>query len=218
MTARVLVIEHQSDAPVGGAGRWLAESGRDIAFVRPGSPLPRPDGWEAVVCLGSRESAYDDAVPWIAHERAFLSAVDAHGGRILGICFGAQQLATVFGGRVERAPRPERGWIQVTGEDPFSGPWFAWHHDRVIAPEQARIHARTDLAVQAFSIRGHLGVQFHPEIGEPLIRSWMQTTSRVAGLAEVGAGPETVLADTLLHAAEARQGADALFHTFFSSP
>lgn len=218
MSARILVIEHQDDAPAGGVGRWLAESGNDFELVRADQPLPAPDRWDALVCLGSRESAYDASVPWIEAERNFLTAADAHGAKILGICFGAQQLATIFGGSVQRAPLAERGWIEVTGDAPYAGPWFAWHRDHIIAPQQARIHARTDRAVQAFSIGRHVGVQFHPEIGAPLIRDWMQSADRVADLAESGAQPAAVLTDTDRYGAAARRGADALFRSFFASP
>ena len=95
---------------------------------------------------------------------------------VLGICYGFQVIAKVFGGRVEKAPSEEYGGHIVTlvGKHTlFSGlrrkisVWMS-HGDRVVKmPPGWRLLARTPLAPYcAFaSPDGRIvGVQFHPEV------------------------------------------------------
>jgi GMP synthase (glutamine-hydrolysing) len=90
--------------------------------------------------------AYDDAVPWITDERAFLrAAIDAE-VPVFGICFGSQILAHVLGGHVRPGARPEIGWMEVDTAAPelvAPGPWLVWHFDALVPPPGAREIART---------------------------------------------------------------------------
>jgi hypothetical protein len=110
----VLILQHQSDAGPGNLASWL--HGRGLAFEVldvPSGPLPPASARRALVILGSRESVYDDSVPWLAAEASFVRAMLAAGTPVLGLCFGAQLPASVLGGAVSKAPRAERGWIGV---------------------------------------------------------------------------------------------------------
>jgi GMP synthase-like glutamine amidotransferase len=44
------------------------------------------------------------------------------------------------------------------------GPWLAWNEGLIELPPGAELLAYDHVGPQAFSIRGHLGVQFHPEV------------------------------------------------------
>lgn len=95
---------------------------------------------------------------------------------ILGICLGHQILAAAIGGTVEKAAKPEAGFIRVS----HSGRWlfkgldnplvtFQYHFDEVTKlPEGTETFAWSEnTRIQAFKVAGRpvIGVQFHPEIG-----------------------------------------------------
>jgi len=175
---RLLVVEHDADAPAGLLGGWAAASGLTAATVRlhAGDPLPAPaSGCDAAVVLGSGQTAYDDSVPWLARELAFVARLLTVGVPVLGICFGAQVLARVLGARLYRLAEPEIGWSRLTSKHPdlAEGPWPSWHADAFDLPAGATALAVNEVCVQGFAIGPHAGVQFHPEATEPIVASWV---------------------------------------------
>jgi hypothetical protein len=96
-------------------------------------------------------------------------------------------VASLVGGRVERAPVPELGWREIETDDPAAvpaGPWLEWHYERFTTPPSAIEVARTADAVQAFRFGPHLGVQFHPESTVEIISHWASMDAK--RLAEIG--------------------------------
>jgi GMP synthase-like glutamine amidotransferase len=224
----VLILQHQSDAGPGNLASWLRS--RRLAFevldVRCG-PLPPAAARRALVVLGSRESVCDDSVPWLAGEAAFVRAMIDTGTPVLGLCFGAQLLASVLGGTVSRAPRAERGWIDVaqasgdSGRVPgfeaaaVAGRWFAWHQDHFEPPPDSTVLARSDLCVQGFSAGAHLGVQFHPEVTVDQVEDWLAQERRRRQLNEAGGDAEQLLATTRRLQGQAAAAAALLYEAFF---
>src|SRR6516164_2932273 len=177
---RLLVVEHEADAPAGLLGGWAAAGGLAVSTVRlhAGDPLPPADACDAAVVLGSEQTAYDDAVPWLAAELAFVERLLAGEVPVLGICFGAQALARVLGARLYRLAEPEIGWARVTSKHPglAEGPWPSWHRDAFDLPAGATALAVNEVCVQGFAIGPHAGVQFHPEATEPIVADWAAGT------------------------------------------
>jgi GMP synthase-like glutamine amidotransferase len=154
-----------------------------------------------IVLLGSTCSVYDEgeARGWIDEELAWLRRAGAAGVPVLGICFGAQMLATVFGGTVEHAGRQEIGWVMVDSADPElvpPGPWLEFHHDRCQPPAGAAVLARNELGVQAYRLGRHLAVQFHPEVDGEQFRLWLDAGGR-AEIEADGQDPDAMLAETI---------------------
>jgi GMP synthase-like glutamine amidotransferase len=179
--ARLLVVEHEPDAPAGVLDGWAAASGLTVATVRlhAGDPLPSAAGaCDAAVVLGSEQTAYDDAVPWLAAELAFVARLLTAGVPVLGICFGGQVLARVLGARLYRLAEPELGWVRVTSKHPGlpEGPWPSWHVDAFDLPAGATELAVNEVCPQGFAIGPHAGVQFHPEATEAILASWLANT------------------------------------------
>jgi GMP synthase-like glutamine amidotransferase len=83
--------------------------------------------YSMLVSLGSEFAAFDDSVPWLAREAELLRAAADAEVPVLGICFGAQLLARVMGGRSFRAEIAEIGWLPVRSRNEAlvpPGPWF----------------------------------------------------------------------------------------------
>ena len=175
---RLLVVEHQPDAPAGLVGGWAAGRGLAVTTLRPaaGQPLPRSLApGDTVVVLGSEKTAFDDSVPWLHDELTFVGQALDSNVPVLGICFGGQVLARVLGARVYRLGASEIGWVTLASERAglADGPWLAWHQDGFELPAGSSQVAAGAVSVQAFSAGPHLGLQFHPEVNRPIVQAWI---------------------------------------------
>ena len=224
-----LVVAHDHVSPLGPIGEQLERRGYTLRhhavvpaerFTDPGVPGDFPDftSYDAVVLLGAVWSVYDEETigSWLGDELKQAQAADAAGVPVLGICFGGQLLAQAHGGSVERAPRPEIGWTDVssTEEDLVaSGPWFQWHFDRWATPPDARLVASNAAAPQAFALRRNLAVQFHPELTPASLQGWLGHGG-AAGARAAGFDPERLVAETAVLAEGNRARAHALVDAF----
>jgi GMP synthase-like glutamine amidotransferase len=208
---RVLFVKQDHASPSGLVGEAFASLGWDefeltvvpeSRYQTPDVPafFPSPDLFDAIVLYGAAWSVYDTATigTWIGDEIAFTRSAISLGVPVLGICFGGQVLAAALGGSVTAAPTPEIGWIQVSA-DPSGliepGPWFSWHFDRFTVPSSVPVLSRTPAADQAFCTGRSLGLQFHPEVNEEVLDTWL----RIGGydqLAGLDVDAEEMLAQT----------------------
>jgi GMP synthase-like glutamine amidotransferase len=155
--------------------------------------LPDLKEIDFLVIMGGPMGVHDTAEhQWLETEKTFIRAAIDNGRAVLGICLGAQLIATVLGAPVTKNPRPEIGWYPVAltvaaRADPLVAgfpnkfPALHWHGDTFAIPSGA-IHLASSGAClnQAFSLEGGrvVGLQFH-----------LETTPRsLALLAEHGVG------------------------------
>lgn len=217
--SRALFLQHGDWGPPALLAEW--SQARAIPFdvhrVDHGGPWPELDGQLFVASLGSKYSPADAHVRDVAEELTFVTAAVAADIPVLGLCYGAQVLSVVLGGRVEAAPEPELGWHPVASGVPEvvpDGPWLQWHYHRFTLPPGARELARSPRALQAFSSGPHLAVQFHPESTIEIVQGW----ARIDGerLLALGIEDGEALAGDGAHlAAGARADAFALFDAFW---
>jgi GMP synthase-like glutamine amidotransferase len=220
---RVLFVMQDHASPGGLIGDAFEAAGCDVSEMvvvpkeRYHSPdvtvtFPSPSEYDAVVFFGAVWSAYDTVtIPWVSDEIEYARSLISLGVPALGICFGGQLLAAAVGGRVERAPIPEIGWLSVaadTSAEPGlidSGPWLSWHFDRFTVPAQVPVVARTALANQAFVSGRTLGLQFHPEVTDTVLEAWLGSED-AARLTESGVDPQALIEQsrTLADGAAAR--------------
>lgn len=202
---RTLVLANRSDCDAGLVGERLLEHDHELVVAPREStaPLPDPRTFDLVLHLGSDWSVYDPArTTAVERERAFArAAVDAE-VPVLGICFGAQLLASALGGSVARGPRVELGWLPIEPRDSHEvsgpvlepGPWFQWHGDVFEPPPDAVVLATSDVGCQAFAAGSALAVQFHPEVTPGIVARWAGNDP--GPLAAAGVETEAVVART----------------------
>jgi GMP synthase-like glutamine amidotransferase len=173
---KVHVFQHVPFEDIGSMRPWLTERGADITYTRffAGDAVPALAGVDLLIVMGGPMSVNDEAeLPWlIAEKRAVREAV----GRelpVLGICLGAQLIASALGARVYRNPVKEIGWHPIRGVDggpaayrfPAECPVFHWHGETFDLPSGSmRLAESVACANQAFQIGRHvIGLQFHLE-------------------------------------------------------
>lgn len=216
----ILVLQHSDTCHLGLLGDSLRTFGQRTRTVRldQNQPLPADlDDVHGVVSLGGPQSVNDPAA-WVAQEKALLSEAHAAGVPVLGLCLGAQMLATALGGEVTRLAKPNLGWHQaraaaVDKEDAlYAGvPWrhtvFCWNNEHVSKlPEGAQVVMKGEnCPVLAYRVGPtSYGIQYHPEWSRQTILDEIAGAS-AAELAAVGTTAEALRQATAEHTTNAER-------------
>lgn len=175
-TMRVQVLEHVTFEGVGSIEGWLRARGADVRYTRfhePGHALPDARELDLVIAMGGPMSVNDEAtLPWLKAEKQFLRDAIAADVAVLGVCLGAQLIASALGARVQPNARKEIGWFDVRATpapDTFRFPdrlsAFHWHGETFEVPPGAqRLASSVACPNQAFQLGTNVvGVQFHLE-------------------------------------------------------
>ena len=216
---RLLVIEHESDSGPAMLEEQAEARGFEVTLINAHNGVPGTiNGFDGMLIMGAVPSVNDAEIQhWLQPELALIRDADAKAIPIFGVCFGAQALAVALGGSVTRASEPEIGWFAMETTDPNivpTGPFFEWHVDAMIPPPDATILARTAVCVQAYTVRNHLAVQFHPEVTAVQIGDWADSdpeTLEALGLSKAG-----LLETTAAEFPAARDRANALCDQFLA--
>ncbi len=188
MSKRALVIEHDPSISLGNLEPVLREAGYDIEVVDARTAdleLMDATGADVVVVLGNDSGVYEkDRLSYIATEETWLASRLEAQRPTLGVCFGAQIMASALGGEVYKGDSTQIGYREVTptpegSQSPvavFDGvPVVQWHGDTFTLPEQAtRLAGSSDYANEAFAVGDWaLAIQFHPEVTVEMYRQWL---------------------------------------------
>ena len=116
---RAHVLQHVSFEGLGSIAAWLSQRGAGTSSTRffESDPLPALDDVDLLIILGGPMSVNDEEqLPWLREEKAFIARAVASGKAVLGICLGAQLIASALGSRVYPGSEKEIGWWRIAGE------------------------------------------------------------------------------------------------------
>jgi len=176
---RIHYLQHVPFEGLGNIENWALAKGHQISGTQlyNNEPLPEPEEFDWLIVMGGPMNIYEeDMFPWLAREKIFIrDAIDA-GKIVLGVCLGAQLIASVLGAKIHRNQYPEIGWFDVRLTDaasrssvfsriPKRFTAFHWHGDTFDLPPGATWIAESDACRnQAFEYGGRgrvIGLQFH---------------------------------------------------------
>lgn len=173
---RVHVLQHVPFEGLGSIAAWLAGRGARVTVTRlfADDEFPALADIDLVIALGGPMSVNDEVeLPWLVEEKRFVAQAIAGGKAVLGICLGAQLIASALGARVYPGAEKEIGWFPVLAEagnaDSFVFPAsievFHWHGETFDLPAGAVHLAHSAVCRnQAFQIGSRvIGLQFHLE-------------------------------------------------------
>ena len=186
---RVLVFQHVP-YEILGTFHPLMKEGFRIRYVNYGRPpYPKVDmlRYDGLIVLGGPMGAYDtEKHPHLLEEIHHIRAAVEQEKPVLGICLGAQLIASTLGAKVYPSGKKEIGWYDIKpteegANDPFlkhfgqAQKLFQWHGDTFDLPERAVLLATSPgIHNQAFRYqRTVYGLQFHLEANESLIERWL---------------------------------------------
>ena len=149
--------------------------------------LPPPElDTDLLVILGGPMGANDEhRYSWLSHEKKAIEKALRQNTKVLGICLGAQLIASVMGATIRKNPQFEIGWHLVNRNNdvikenkmsleyfPEESLVFQWHGEAFDIPRGgSRIFSSSLFANQGFVYGDNVvGFQFHPEIDEKGIR------------------------------------------------
>ena len=173
---RLQVLQHVPFEGLGSIAPWLEARGDQIQWTRlfAGDPLPAVDASDALVILGGPMSVNDeDEHPWLRPEKQLVRESIACHKPTLGVCLGAQLIASALGARVYPASEREIGWWPLRGAAhdtpafvfPTECTAFHWHGETFDLPDNAvRLAGTESTENQAFQVGRHVvALQFHLE-------------------------------------------------------
>lgn len=194
MGARLLVVQHEPDAPAGWLGEQWEAAGLELDVVRGdlGQPVPQRlahGGHDGLVVLGGAMGANDDAQhPWLTPTKELVRDTVRRGLPTLGVCLGHQLAAVGLGGAA--GPNPHGRTVGVVPvaltpagfDDPLlgdlDGVGAVHFNDDVVGtpPPGATVLARLpDGSPQALRLGERAwSVQFHPETSPEIFAAWLR--------------------------------------------
>jgi len=174
---RAHYLQHVPFEGLGSIGPWLQQAGYAITgtqFFQPYT-LPAITQIDLLVVMGGPMSVNDEvAHAWLAAEKRFIREVIESGRPVLGVCLGAQLIASAMGAKVTANAEKEIGWFPVEaaasqGRTSFRFPprtdVFHWHGETFeLPPGAVLLAASAGCRHQAFQLSGTvIGLQFHLE-------------------------------------------------------
>lgn len=199
----IVVFQHGPGCGPGRLGMTFRDHGffvdaRRLYIPREAGGMGVPpdfDGVQGVVSLGG-EPNVGDKLPWMAEEMAFLREAHARELPVIGVCLGAQLIATALGGQVGAMERPELGFARVllnpAGQTetifagiPWDSPQLSSHQQevRLLPPGATLLATSRQCKVEAYrvGIRTY-AFQYHFECDRPMLDEYLKGAG--AGLLE----------------------------------
>lgn len=176
---KIAALFHVSFEKLGLIEDWILIREYSLTEFHPYDDPRLPDvmDFDMLIVMGGPMSVNDEnQFPWLAMEKKLIRSCLESEKPVLGICLGAQLIASALGKSVFRGKHTEIGWFPVTFNKDEAGKLFPrlpakatvfhWHGDTFDLPEGAiSLGSSAITPVQAFlAHRRLLALQFHLEI------------------------------------------------------
>jgi GMP synthase-like glutamine amidotransferase len=183
-------FQHVPFEDLGSIERWLKTKSARISVTKfyEDANLPELHEIDWLIIMGGPMSVNDEhAYPWLQAEKKFIADAITNGKKVLGICLGAQLIASALGSKVYHNPNKEIGWFPIELVNQNENPnlkhifpsrleVFHWHGETFDLPAQAIPFARSEgCDNQAFRIGDRVfGLQFHLEVTPVTVTSLIE--------------------------------------------
>ena len=187
----VLVIQNASSEGLGLFRQYLESDGYAIETILAKQEKIPSKRYSLLIILGAPESVNDN-LAYLSDQMDLIQNYVHNSIPVLGICLGSQLIAKAFGANVYHGPKKEIGFfhdLELDNENMsdlfngFNNPFtvFHWHEETFTLPQNAiRLAHSNDYPNQAFKIGTAVGLQFHLEVDESMINSWLNHTHYIS--------------------------------------
>jgi GMP synthase-like glutamine amidotransferase len=183
-------FQHVPFEGLGSIGPWLKSKSARISVTQfyADTYFPNVRDIDWLIIMGGPMSVNDEQTyPWLQAEKKFIADAIATGKIVLGICLGAQLIASSFRAKVYQNRNREIGWFPIEQVEqrentnlkyifPSHLEVFHWHGETFDLPTHAVHLVRSEgCDNQAFSIGDRvLGLQFHLEATPNTVKSLIE--------------------------------------------
>ena len=180
---RVKAFQHSPSEPLGYFEQIFSEKEIPFTYARlwEGDPVSMGDATHLVFLGGPMSVNDEQELPWLKEEKELIRRAVKKRVPVLGLCLGAQLIASAHGATVYRFVN-ETGWYPVHPTPDCTGAFtsfsetfrvFQMHGETFHLPVRGRLQCRGDnVPHQGFRLGSALGLQFHLEMTGSLIRNW----------------------------------------------
>jgi GMP synthase (glutamine-hydrolysing) len=184
------ILQHVHFETAGIIETWLKNNRHEFSVTRfyLDEELPESASFDWLIIMGGPMGVYDeDKIEWLKKEKAFIREAISNNKVVIGICLGAQLIASALNAVVFPNKEKEIGWLPVkttvnkAKNDLFSSfpeemTVFHWHGDTFNLPEGAVLIAESDACKnQLFVLNDRvIGIQFHLEVTENSVKGMVE--------------------------------------------
>ena len=228
-----LVLRHVQAEGLGLLANVLRDRGihhRYLDLPRGEAPPRDLHNLGGLIVLGGPMAVYEaERHAFLRTESGLVERALNAGRPVLGICLGAQLIASVLGARVYAGERREVGWAPITltpegHDDSVFGllepelTVFHMHGDTYELPADARHLARSALYEQQAFRWGDVvyGLQFHLEFTETMIQKLTTEADSRAYITGASVDPQSLVRDAATHVRRLGLVVEKVFSEFFA--
>ncbi len=113
-TLHIHYLQHVSFEGLGYIENWISNNNHQLSGTKffEGEVLPNNHSFDWLIVMGGPMGVNDyGKYPWLKPEKEFIRNAIENDKTVIGICLGAQLIASVLGGKVFPGIQKEIGWV-----------------------------------------------------------------------------------------------------------